>query len=155
MIDDGTSLNQARQLVLIGQAIRQRRIELGVTAVATAEAASISRVTLHRIEKGESTVSIGAYVSVASALNLTLDLQTANETNPGVERVASVPMRISLDKYPQLRELAWHMPGASHLSPAEAYSLYVRNQRFLEPERLTGDEQTLIRQLEEIFEGAS
>ena len=43
----------AEQLSALGQQIRARRKALGVSATAAAEAASMSRVTLHRIEKGE------------------------------------------------------------------------------------------------------
>jgi len=44
-------------LTLLGGKIRLHRKALKVTATATAEAAGLSRVTLHRIEKGEPSVS--------------------------------------------------------------------------------------------------
>ena len=50
------------QLVDIGQLIRQHRKSFKITANAAAQTAGISRVTLHRIEKGEPTVSMGAYL---------------------------------------------------------------------------------------------
>ena len=62
------------QLVDIGQLIRQHRKSFKITANAAAQTAGISRVTLHRIEKGEPTVSMGAYLNVVSALDLTLHL---------------------------------------------------------------------------------
>lgn len=47
----------------IGRHIRAHRRALRISAIATAEAAGISRVTLHRIEKGEPSVNAGAYAS--------------------------------------------------------------------------------------------
>ena len=40
----------------------------------TAEAAGLSRVTLHRIERGEPAVTIGAYLNVITALGRHLDI---------------------------------------------------------------------------------
>ena len=57
------------QLAKIGQLIRQHRKSFKITANAAAQTAGISRVTLHRIEKGEPTVSMGAYLNVVSALD--------------------------------------------------------------------------------------
>ena len=48
------------QLAEIGQLVRQHRKSFKITANAAAETAGISRVTLHRIEKGEASVSMGA-----------------------------------------------------------------------------------------------
>ena len=48
-----TTLQSKEALVTLGAAVRQRRKALRLSAVATAEAAGISRPTLHRIEKGE------------------------------------------------------------------------------------------------------
>ena len=62
------------QLVDIGQLIRQHRKSFKITANAAAQTAGISRVTLYRIEKGEPTVSMGAYLNVISALGLHLNL---------------------------------------------------------------------------------
>ena len=62
------------QLADIGQLIMQHGKSFKITANAAAETAGISRVTLHRIEKGEPTVSMGAYLNVISALDLNLHL---------------------------------------------------------------------------------
>lgn len=59
-------------LQVIGCRIKERRRELGLTAVATAGAAGISRVTLHRIEKGTASVTVGALMNVLNALDLPL-----------------------------------------------------------------------------------
>jgi response regulator of citrate/malate metabolism len=63
-------LPQGRCLVRlkeIGERIRDHRRQLGPTATATAEAAGISRVTLHRIEKGTASVTLGALMNVLDA----------------------------------------------------------------------------------------
>jgi transcriptional regulator with XRE-family HTH domain len=60
----------ATALVTMGARIRDRRKALEAYAVATAEVSGVSRVTLHRIERGEPSVSMGAYLSVAAALGL-------------------------------------------------------------------------------------
>jgi len=65
----------AEQLARLGQRLRGHRKQQGVSAVAAAEAAGMSRVTLHRIERGEPSVTIGAWLAAAEAQGLRLDLQ--------------------------------------------------------------------------------
>lgn len=144
------------QLTEIGLLIRQQRKSFKITANAASEAAGISRVTLHRIEKGEPSVSIGAYFSVLSALDLSLSI-TGKEytgTEAVIDRVGWLPARIYLSDYPQLKELGWHIQGVNHLSPLEAHSIYERNSRFLEHDKLTDSERELIDSLRIAFEGA-
>ena len=144
------------QLADIGQLIMQHRKSFKITANAAAETAGISRVTLHRIEKGESTVSMGAYLNVISALDLNLHLSAktdkGNTANAG--SVGKLPARLSLAEYPQLKELAWHVQGVDELSLVEAHSIYERNKRFLDTENLSDTEQALIELLGVAFEGA-
>jgi len=134
----------ADALKRLGQQLRARRKAFGISASATAEAAGLSRVTLHRIEKGESSVSIGAWFNVAAVLGL----------KPGdlLENKAAapqgwIPARIPLDRYPQLRALAWHVQGADSLSPVEALAIYERNARHLEESQLSPAERDLIEAL--------
>ena len=47
-------------LVELGKTLQMRRKALGVRSQVAADCACISRVTLHRIEKGEPSVRIGA-----------------------------------------------------------------------------------------------
>ncbi len=61
-------------LVALGAGIRARRKQLRVSATAAAEAAGLSRVTLHRIECGEPTVALGLVQRAAAALGLQLQL---------------------------------------------------------------------------------
>ncbi len=144
------------QLADIGQLIRQHRKSFKITANAAAETAGISRVTLHRIERGEPTVSMGAYLNVISALDLSLHLsaKTDIENTANADSVGKLPVRISLSDYPQLKELAWHVRGVDELSLVEAHSIYERNKRFLDSENLSDSEQELIELLEIAFEGA-
>jgi transcriptional regulator with XRE-family HTH domain len=147
----------SRQLTEIGLLIKQQRKSFKITANATSESAGISRVTLHRIEKGEPSVSICAYLNVMSALNLTLFTGEASGVDADAKKPVSsgwLPARIALAEYPQLKELAWHIQGVDHLSPIEAHSIYERNKRFLEIEKLSNSERDLISSLRIALEGA-
>ena len=62
----------AAQLQALGAQIRSQRKALRLSATVTAEAAGVSRVTLHRIEKGEPSVTIGAWCSAMAALGMEL-----------------------------------------------------------------------------------
>jgi len=127
-------------LIELGRKIRAQRKTLGVNATATAEAAGISRVTLHRLERGESTVNMGAYASVMLALGLNLAIGTrVDETHAGF-----IPVRIHLDDYPQLKKLAWQIKADADLTPTEALGIYERNWRHLDHLALSTSERQLI-----------
>ena len=127
-------------LIELGRKIRAQRKTLGVNATATAEAAGISRVTLHRLERGESTVNMGAYASVMLALGLNLAIGTrVDETHAGF-----IPVRIHLDDYPQLKKLAWQIKADADLTPTEALGVYERNWRHLDHLALSTSERQLI-----------
>ena len=149
-----TTGNTAAQLTRIGGQIKQRRTTFKITATAVSEAAGISRVTLHRIEKGEPSVSMGAYCSVLSALDLILSAVGKENLviQSKVDRTGWIPANIPLADYPQLKELGWHIQGLGHLSPMEAHSIYERNKRFLENDKLTDSERELIDALRVAFE---
>jgi DNA-binding XRE family transcriptional regulator len=143
------------QLAVVGQLLRQHRKLFKITANATGETPGISRVTVHRIEKGDPTVSMGAYLNVISALDLKFHLSkkddAACDSNRG--RLGQFPVRILLDDCPQLKEFAWHVQGVVELSPVEVHSVYERNKRFLDRENLSDSEQELIELLGLVFEG--
>jgi transcriptional regulator with XRE-family HTH domain len=127
-------------LIALGRKIRAQRKTLGVNATATAEAAGISRVTLHRLERGEPTVNMGAYASVMLALGLNLAIGTrVDETHAGF-----IPVRIHLDDYPQLKKLAWQIKADTDLTPIEALGIYERNWRHLDHLALSTSERQLI-----------
>jgi transcriptional regulator with XRE-family HTH domain len=137
-----------------GVRIRERRKQLGVSATAAAEAAGLSRVTLHRIERDEPTVSMGAYLAMFDVLGLRLQvIETSVEA--GTEQAApsatpapqALPARIRLSDYPQLQRLAWQTGSATELTATEALNLYERNWRHLDPAALDAAERHLVDQL--------
>jgi hypothetical protein len=103
----------------------------------------MSRVTLHRIEQGEPSVTAGAWVALANALGLGFALVDTNAPSPA----EAIPERIRLDAYPQLKALAWQVQGAEDLTPQEALQLYERNWRHLDAAALVPAEVKLIRAL--------
>ncbi len=138
----------AQNLARLGQQIRAHRKALGVNATAAAEAAGISRVTLHRIEKGEPAVTMGAYLNAMAALDLPLGIVTPSPVaNDTVEMKGWIPARIKLSDYPQLKQLAWQARGTNELTPAEALSIYERNARHLDTATMESREQNLIEAL--------
>ena len=148
-----TSEQCAAQLQALGAQIRAQRKALRLSATVTAEAAGLSRVTLHRIEKGEPSVTMGAWCNAMAALGMGLQAtpSTADTAKPAPDRTGWIPARVPLADYPQLRALAWHVPGAEALSPAQAWSLYQRNARHLDAAALTTAEQQLIQALQQAF----
>lgn len=109
----------------------------------------MSRVTLHRIERGEPSVAVGAWVAAAGALGLSLDLASAKapRTTP------KVPTRVRLGEYPQLKRLAWQLKGVEALAPRDALDLYERNWRHVDRAALTPHETELIDALTRRFGG--
>lgn len=138
-----TGLAHLRRL---GGEIRARRKALGVNATSTAESAGISRVTLHRIEKGEPSVAMGAYLNVMAALGLQLPAANPPASTNAQE---SIPTKIKLDEFPQLRQLAWQIHGTETLTPLEARDIYERNWRHLDKNKLEDRERQLIYALRE------
>lgn len=140
----------------LGARIRARRKSLGVNATAAAESAGMSRVTLHRIEKGEPSVAIGAWANLMAALGMDWQIQDrpAAEQAP-VDRSAWVPLRVELAQYPQLRALAWQVHGADALSPEEAFGIYERNARHLDMEAMPAHEHELWQALQAAFSRGS
>jgi transcriptional regulator with XRE-family HTH domain len=144
----------AARLKSLGQQVRARRRALRVSATAAAEAAGLSRVTLHRIEKGEPSVTIGAWTSVLASLGLEWSArasEAAAEASPAPDLEAWIPVRVRLDDYPQLRSLAWQVHGTDALTPAEALDLYERNARHLDVEALSAAERALLHALRAAF----
>lgn len=152
------SSNAAEHLIALGQQIRAHRKALRISATTAAEAAGMSRVTLHRIEKGEPAVTMGAYMNAMAALGLNFGLVTSAEpikAHPTEQREGWIPARIRLIDYPQLKQLAWHVQGAETLSPKEAWDIYERNWRHLDEPSLTENEQHLIDALRVAFGGGN
>lgn len=148
-------LNQSAALLsALGTQIRAHRKSLRVSGTAAAEAAGMSRVTLHRIEKGEPSVAAGAWANAVEALGLTLALRnTAEDPAAGtgrgrpVDLTESIPVRVRLADYPQLKALAWQVHGLDTLTPIEALGIYDRNARHLDMAAMLPAELALMQAL--------
>ena len=140
----------ADKLIVLGKQIRAHRKALRISATTVAEAAGMSRVTLHRIENGEPSVTMGAYLSAMEALNINFGFTKTTELSASelnVEHKGWIPARIHLSDYPQLKQLAWQVHGTDELTPIEALSIYERNWRHINIQTLEPREQQLIEAL--------
>lgn len=145
-----TILQNLPSLVRLGEQITARRKVLKIRAQSCAGAAGISRVTLHRIEKGESSVNMGAYIQVCEALGLHLALlPLGNQKKIEFMEQNSDPEmpHLRIKDYPQLKALAWQLSDEEYLTDAEAISIYERNKRFLDLEHLDERERKLMQRL--------
>lgn len=146
----------ADKLIALGQQIRVHRKALRISATTAAEAAGMSRVTLHRIEKGEPAVTMGAYVNAMAALGLNFGLVAPAkviESHHAENREGWIPARIRLKDYPQLKQLAWQVQNVENLSPTEAWDIYERNWRHMDEQALTVHERQLVDALRLAFAG--
>jgi transcriptional regulator with XRE-family HTH domain len=133
----------AERLQQLGERLRLHRRALKISAADTAEAAGVSRVTLHRIERGEPSVTIGAWMTAAGALGL--DLAVIDPTAQVDVKAPhdELPDMIRLADFPQLQRLAWHLKAPS-VTPEQALALYERNWRHVDHERLDERERRLV-----------
>ena len=146
----------AAQLQALGERLRARRKALHLSATVAAEAAGLSRVTLHRIEKGEPSVTMGAWCNAMAALGLAPELRdlvedAAARTAQPPDPTGWIPARVALADYPQLHALAWQVHGTDALSPAEALDIYERNARHLDLGAMPAHEQALLQALRQAF----
>lgn len=151
--------NKAAQEILaqLAHCVRARRQALGISMVVAAHAAGISRVTWHRIESAEPSVTVGAYVGALEALGLGLEAWPTVKLAPrALAQVLPevpadpdiVPAAIPIQHYPQLRQLAWHVKDDFELTPDEAFGLYDRYRRHLNLDDMAPHERSLLRALE-------
>lgn len=142
------------QLQEIGRQIRARRKDLRVKATAAAESAGMSRVTWYRIEKGEPNVAAGAYANALAALGLvrwTVSPDAAG--TPAGAPGGWLPAVVHIADYPQLKRLAWNLPGADTLSPRDALAIYQRNWRHVDETAMDARERALVDALQQAFSG--
>ena len=135
------------KLVELGRQIHDCRKALRISATAAAEAAGMSRVTWYRIEQGEPSVTIGAYLNAIKSLGLDFTVNQPAESLTEHSAAAGdgmIPARIRLSDYPQLKQLAWQVHGTDTLKPTEALSIYERNWRHIDVAALEKREQQLI-----------
>ncbi|KAA8939261.1 helix-turn-helix transcriptional regulator [Mycobacterium sp.] len=142
-------------LAEIGRELRNRRLALGVSAVTTAEAAGMSRVTLHRIEAGSPAVTIGAYLNVAEALGLrlTLDEQCLRPPEHETAPAQTAPATVRVGDFPQLRAIAWQLRAETELTGVEALQLHERNWRHVDQAAMSDEERALVRRLADTYSG--
>lgn len=147
-------LDQAvAQLKALGEQLRARRKALRVSSTTAAEAAGMSRVTLHRIEKGEPSVAVGAWANAVAVLGMTLrasETRVADDAAPAalpVDLANWIPVRVRLSDYPQLQALAWQVHGTDTLTPLEALGIYERNLRHLDTAAMKPEEAALLQAL--------
>ena len=140
------------KLCSLGAQVAERRKALGVSATVAAEAAGLSRVTLHRIEKGEPSVTMGAWSNAIAALGMQLQLQASEAVEAtSTMQIGWWPVRIALADYPQLKALAWQVHGTDHLTPVEAFDIYERNARHMDMRNMNTQEQALWQALQQAF----
>ena len=147
--------SQGQQKILreLGSRLREYRKRMKISALAVAEASEISRITLYRIELGEASVTMGAYLNVIHALGLKFELSEAvyaakplqNETGQKVLK------DIKIADYKQLKKLAWQLKGTKELSAEDALNLYERNWRHIDLKNMDKREEKLIRTLLKSF----
>ena len=131
-----------QDLELLGGRLRAQRKSMRIAADSVARAANMSRQTLQRIEQGEPSVTMGAYLNAMRALGLELKLVHAAHPAPTPGKTDAV----RLADYPQLRQLAWHRQGET-LTETEAFALYERNWRHIDRSTLEPAEREFIARL--------
>ncbi len=137
----------AKQLAALGTRIRAQRKALRVSATALAEASGMSRVSVHRIEQGEPSVTMGAYLNVLAALGMTFSAAVVGDAPSETvadDRAGWLPARVRLADYPALKQLAWQVQGTDELMPREALGIYERNWRHIDEAALLPRERNLI-----------
>jgi transcriptional regulator with XRE-family HTH domain len=153
----------AAQLTLLGELglrLRYARLRRRLPARAVAHGAGVTRATLHRVERGEPAVTVGTIVKVMGVLDLANDVallarddttgrRLQDERLPRRHRVVReaqrAPLQIQIDRYPQLRHIAWHLgPDVTHVTPEEALALYERNWRHIDRAGMEPVEAALI-----------
>lgn len=152
-----TSISAAEQLAALGECICARRKSLKVSATALAEAAGMSRVTVHRVEQGEPSVTMGAYMNALAALGMRLaatEMEAGRSPEAGDDKAGWLPARVRLADYPALKQLAWQVRGTDELTPREALGIYERNWRHLNEAELLSRERQLIDALRLAFSTA-
>ena len=149
-IEKLTSEQLQARVGALGLQVRQRRKVLGVSVVTAAQAAGMSRDTWHRMEKGEVTVTIGAWFNALSVLGLEFGVGLVDEAAPA--RPANhIPVAVRLADYPQLAALAWQLQGSTEIPARAAFDIYERNERHIDHDQLTPEEAGLRDGLKKVF----
>ena len=134
----------------LGLQMRQRRKALGVSVITAAQAAGMSRDTWHRMEKGEVTVTIGAWFNALAVLGFEFGVGIVDEPSP-VRATDDIPIVVRLADYPQLAALAWQVRGSTEISARAAFDIYERNERHIDQDNLTPEEAGFMDGLKRVF----
>jgi hypothetical protein len=89
---------------------------------------------------------MGAYLSAIDAVGLQLELRDS-QTLPAPADTGSLPERVRLAAFPQLKRLAWQLHDVDELSPADALNLYERNWRHIDRVNMEPTERALLQAL--------
>src|SRR5687768_958308 len=157
---------QARLLAECGERLRKARLRRRLSAETAAAGAGVSRMTLHRAERGEPAVTIGTFIKLMGVLGLAGDvallarddragrllqddqLPRRRSTAPRTRRRPARHARIRLRDFAQLRQIAWQLdPGVVELGPEEAFALYERNWRHVDRDAMDAAERALLADL--------
>lgn len=97
-----------KALLKLGRDIRTARIRRCISMELMAKRASISRTTLTKIEKGDSSVSLGSYATVMFILGLVSNLANLADSNKdelGLDlEEENLPQRIRYPRTPSVGE---------------------------------------------------
>ena len=107
----------------------------------------MARVTFHRIERGEPSVAMGAYVSAISTLGLQLALFDPRIRKRSHDQSLKLPQKIRLSDYRQLKRLAWQLKGTQEITAEEALDLYERNWRHVHLKKMEPNERAFLEAL--------
>ena len=159
------SLTKAQEQLLmeLGERLRNARLRRKLTASAVAASARVSRVTVHRAERGEPAIASGTLIRIMGVLDLAGNFALlARDDKMGrllqdsqlrprrtLASAATRPLqRIRVDRYPQLQQIAWHLgPSTTDLGPDEAFALYERNWRHVDRAAMCAKETALLKRL--------
>ena len=120
-----------------GPRLRAARKQARLTQEELAARAGIPRQKLIDLEQGKPGVAIDKFLAVIEALGLELELTPKPEKAP----------RIRLNKFPELRQLAWNRPGNEWIDEHDALALYERNWRYVDKDHMTPEERALLQHL--------
>ena len=123
----------------IGRHIRELRERLGVSQTDTAMAAGVSRVTLYRVERGNLSVTLGAYLNILDALGERLTADAAVDTTPELR-----PGEVRVGDYPQLKLVTWSVRPDTPLTRKEAHHQYVQHWDLVDAKNMTDDERMFV-----------
>ena len=135
------------QLQMMGQQIKDTRKSLKLSAALVAESAGMSRTTLHRIEKGETSITMGSYLAAMDVVGLQLTINEKSKTAEPNTAETVLPAIINLVDYPGFRQLAWQLSADAQITPQDLAALYERNHRHLDIQLLSMQELDMLQKV--------